>query len=84
MGRGAGTARAQHRLTPENRYRNDLAGPYRLGMSMNQRPRGDRNDDPGPCAEAPTARETVLRETVLRETARDQAAKWHELLERLK
>ncbi|MEU2183686.1 CopG family transcriptional regulator [Streptomyces thermolilacinus] len=55
-------------------------------MSMIQRLRDDRNDALGPRAEAVarTARETVARETVVRETAREQAAEWHELLERLK
>ncbi|CAL9427935.1 CopG family transcriptional regulator [Streptomyces sp. enrichment culture] len=50
-------------------------------MSMDQPPRDDRNDarTPRPGTGARTAREAVVRET-----AREQAAKWHELLERLK
>lgn len=50
-------------------------------MSMYKPLRDDRNDAPGPRpgTGAPTAREDLVRET-----AREQAAKWHELLERLK
>lgn len=78
-------------------YHSDPTGWYRSGMAMNLRLRDDQTEALKLRAEQEgTSMHAILlravddylsrtaQEAIVRKTAMDQAAKWHELMERLK